>query len=93
MRLTDASPFRDVHPLVAKLARSPPVRFRPWSLPHRQSARPTSWRPQLASYTLQLIELLDVFGKLDKAAARRMAANERYLMARACFACPQRSIS
>jgi hypothetical protein len=25
--------------VVAKLARSPPVRFRPWSLPHRQSAR------------------------------------------------------
>jgi hypothetical protein len=37
----------------------------------------------LSSYTKQLIDLTNLFQKLDKATAERMAANERYLMAKA----------
>ncbi|UPK26756.1 hypothetical protein [Bradyrhizobium sp. 195] len=37
----------------------------------------------LSSYTKQLIDLMNLFEKLDKATADRMAANERYLMAKA----------
>ena len=40
-------------------------------------------RQPLTSYTRQLIELLNLFKKLDEAAATRMAENERYLMAKA----------
>lgn len=39
----------------------------------------------LSAYTKQLIQLMDVFGKLNEAVAQRMQANERHLMAKAMY--------
>jgi hypothetical protein len=36
----------------------------------------------LSTYTRTLVDLMNVFGKLDRAAADRMMENERYLLAR-----------